>query len=113
MGPVSLIVLAVAAIAFSAGGIMIGKLMVKGSKNPQKGEPYECGIPTKTTPWNQFNIGYYLFRIVVPDLRRRVDLHVSMGCSSEKDRDCSPGRDCDLHFHIIHGAFYMPIKKEH
>lgn len=64
MGPVSLIVLAVAAIAFSAGGIMIGKLLVKGSKNPQKGEPYECGIPTKTTPWNQFNIGYYLFALL-------------------------------------------------
>ena len=64
MGPVSLIVLVVAAIAFSAGGIMIGKLLVKGSKNPQKGEPYECGIPTKTTPWNQFNIGYYLFALL-------------------------------------------------
>ena len=64
MGPVSLIVLTIAAIVFSAGGLLTGKLFVKGSKNPQKGQAYECGIPTQTSPWNQFNVGYYLFALL-------------------------------------------------
>jgi NADH-quinone oxidoreductase subunit A len=52
MGPVSLIVLTIAAIAFSAGGLLIGKIFTKGSKNLQKGQAYECGIPTQTSPWH-------------------------------------------------------------
>jgi len=64
MGPVSLIVLTIAAIVFSAGGLLAGKLFTKGSKNPQKGQAYECGIPTQTSPWNQFNVGYYLFALL-------------------------------------------------
>lgn len=64
MGTVSLIALILAAIGFSAGGILIAKIFVRGSKNPQKGEPYECGIPSKGSPWNQFNIGYYLFALL-------------------------------------------------
>ncbi|HEU0109906.1 MAG TPA: NADH-quinone oxidoreductase subunit A [Flavisolibacter sp.] len=64
MGPVSLIVLTIAAIAFSAGGILVGKLFTRGSKNLQKGQPYECGIPTSTSPWHQFNVGYYLFALL-------------------------------------------------
>ena len=64
MGPISLIVLTIAALLFSAGGILAGKLSNKGSKNPQKGQPYECGIPTQTSPWHQFNVGYYLFALL-------------------------------------------------
>ena len=64
MGSVSLIVLTIAAILFSAGGIMVSKLFVKGSKNPQKGQAYECGIPTVTSPWKQFHVGYYLFALL-------------------------------------------------
>ena len=64
MGPVSLIVLTIAAIVFSAGGLLAGKLFTKGSKNPQKGQAYECGIPTQTSPWQQFNVGYYLFALL-------------------------------------------------
>lgn len=64
MGPISLIVLTVAAIAFSAGGILVGRLFNKGSKNLQKGQAYECGIPTLTSPWQQFNVGYYLFALL-------------------------------------------------
>lgn len=59
-----MIVLTIAAILFSAGGILAGKLFNKGSQNPQKGQPYECGIPTSTSPWNQFNVGYYLFALL-------------------------------------------------
>lgn len=64
MGPFSLIVLLLAAVLFSAGGLLTAKLLNKGSKNPQKGQPYECGIPTHTSPWNQFNVGYYLFALL-------------------------------------------------
>lgn len=64
MGSFSLIVLLIAAILFSAGGLLTAKLLNKGSHNPQKGQPYECGIPTHTSPWNQFNVGYYLFALL-------------------------------------------------
>jgi len=64
MGPASLIILILAAIAFSVGGITISKILVKGIKNPQKGQPYECGIPSTGSPWNQFSVGYYLFALI-------------------------------------------------
>ena len=64
MGASSLIVLILAAIAFSAGGMAVAKIFVKGSRNPQKGQTYESGIPSKGSPWNQFNVGYYLFALV-------------------------------------------------
>jgi len=64
MGPASLIILILAAIAFSFGGIFVSKILVKGSQNPQKGQAYECGIPAKGSPWNQFNVGYYLFALI-------------------------------------------------
>ena len=64
MGAISLIALLIAAIVFSAGGIIIGKIFVKGSKNAQKGQAYECGIPTDSSPWHQFNVGYYLFALL-------------------------------------------------
>lgn len=64
MGAAALLVLLFAAVAFSAGGILVAKLLVKGSSNPQKGHAYECGIPTEGTPWNHFNVGYYLFALL-------------------------------------------------
>src|ERR1041384_3491466 len=64
MGSSSMVVLVCAAVAFSAGGILVAKILVKGTKNPAKGQPYECGIPTQGTPWNQFNVGYYLFALI-------------------------------------------------
>jgi NADH-quinone oxidoreductase subunit A len=64
MGSASLIVLIAAAIAFSAGGILVSRLFVKGSKNKAKGEPYECGIQTVGKTWIQFNVGYYLFALI-------------------------------------------------
>ena len=64
MGPSSLIVLTIAAIVFAGGGIAVARFLVKGTKNPAKGEAYECGIPSQGSPWNQFNIGYYLFALL-------------------------------------------------
>ena len=64
MGSASLILLTIAAIAFAGGGIAVAKFLVKGTKNPVKGQAYECGIPSEGSPWNQFNIGYYLFALI-------------------------------------------------
>lgn len=64
MGSASLIVLLAAGVLFSAGGIAVAHLFVKGTKNPQKGQAYECGVPSTGTPWNQFNVGYYLYALI-------------------------------------------------
>lgn len=64
MGAGSLIALMIAAIAFSGIALAISKFVLKATTNKQKGEPYECGIPTTGPSWIQFNVGYYLFAIV-------------------------------------------------
>lgn len=64
MGSFSLIMLAMSAVAFSAGGIAVAKILVKGTKNAQKGQTYECGVPTLGPSWIQFNVGYYLFALI-------------------------------------------------
>jgi NADH-quinone oxidoreductase subunit A len=64
MGAGSLIALMIAAISFSGIAILISKIVLKATKNKQKGEPYECGIPTQGPSWIQFNVGYYLFALI-------------------------------------------------
>lgn len=64
MGASSLIVLIIAAIAFAGIAILISKFVLKATTNKQKGEPYECGIPTKGKTWVQLNVGYYLFALI-------------------------------------------------
>ncbi len=64
MGATSLIVLVLAALTFSIIAILIAKVVTKSTKNKQKGEPIECGIPTVGPSWIQFNVGYYLFALI-------------------------------------------------
>ena len=64
MGAGSLIMLVLCGIAFAGGGILLSRALAKTSKNPVKGEAYECGIPTSGTSWIQFNVGYYLFALI-------------------------------------------------
>ena len=64
MGASSMIVLILAGLAFSIIAILVAKLVTKGTKNAQKSEPYECGIPTIGKTWIQLNVGYYLFALV-------------------------------------------------
>lgn len=64
MGASSMIVLIIAALAFSSIAILIAKLVTKATKNPQKGQPYECGIPTTGKTQIQLNVGYYLFALI-------------------------------------------------
>ena len=55
---------------FLVGAIFVGLVLILSgviapkSINPQKFEPYECGIPTQGVTWLQFNVGYYLFAIL-------------------------------------------------
>ncbi len=64
MGAASMIVLILAALAFSGFAVLISKALLTATKNPQKGEAYECGIPTQGKTWVQFNVGYYLFALI-------------------------------------------------
>ena len=64
MGAASLIVLICSGLAFAGIAMLISKLVLKATTNKQKGEPYECGIPTQGTTWRQLNVGYYLFALV-------------------------------------------------
>ena len=54
----------VTAIVMVGAALLIAWLLAPRSFNPQKGEAYECGIPTRGTSWMQFRIGYYLFAIL-------------------------------------------------
>lgn len=42
----------------------VAKLIGPRSYNPVKGEPFECGIPTRGSSWIPSHIGYYLFAIL-------------------------------------------------
>jgi NADH:ubiquinone oxidoreductase subunit 3 (subunit A) len=64
MGASSLIVLIIAALAFSSIAILIARLVTKATRNPHKAEPYECGLPTQGKTWIQLNVGYYLFALI-------------------------------------------------
>lgn len=45
-------------------GMWVAGLISPRSFNPQKGEAYECGIPTRGESMSQFKVGYYLFAIL-------------------------------------------------
>ena len=45
-------------------GLWLAGLIGPRSYAPQKGEAYECGIPTRGESMVQFKVGYYLFAIL-------------------------------------------------
>ena len=55
---------AITGIALVALALWIAGLISPRSYNAQKGEPYECGIPTRGESMAQFKVGYYLFAIL-------------------------------------------------
>lgn len=59
-----LVVVLLTAIAFVGIVIALSNAIAPRSYNPQKMEPYECGIPTRGKSWMQFRVGYYLFAIL-------------------------------------------------
>jgi len=64
MGTEAIIVLFIAGVVLVAGANLLSNLISHKSDNPQKREPYECGIKTIGPTWVQFKVGYYLFAIL-------------------------------------------------
>lgn len=62
------VVLAIVALLTGAGlvwlAMWLAGLISPRSFNPQKGEAYECGIPTRGESMARFHVGYYLFAIL-------------------------------------------------
>ena len=46
------------------GALVIAWLIGPRSFTKKKGEPFECGIPTRDDSMAQFHVGYYLFAIL-------------------------------------------------
>ena len=59
-----LIVVILTAITIVIVALGIAQAISPRSYNRQKGESYECGIPTQGKSWMQFKVGYYLFAIL-------------------------------------------------
>ena len=59
-----LVVVFLTGIVLVTAALLIAWLISPRSYNRQKGEAYECGIPTHGTSWMQFEVGYYLFAIL-------------------------------------------------
>lgn len=59
-----LIVVIITAIVLVGVALGLARLVSPRSFNRQKGEAYECGIPTRGRSWMQFKAGYYLFAIL-------------------------------------------------
>jgi len=64
MGSENLVLFFIVGAVVVGGAIIFSSLVAPKSKNDQKSEPYECGIPTFGLSWIQFNVGYYLFAIL-------------------------------------------------
>ena len=62
-----LVVVILTANALVAVALGIARAVSPRSYNPQKGEAYECGIPTRGRSWMQFKVGYYLYAIRYPE----------------------------------------------
>lgn len=62
------VVFALVALLTGAGlvwlAMWLAGLISPRSFNPQKGEAYECGIPTRGESMARFHVGYYLFAIL-------------------------------------------------
>ncbi|MDR1273322.1 MAG: NADH-quinone oxidoreductase subunit A [Odoribacteraceae bacterium] len=58
------VVVLITAIVLVVAALGIAKLVSPRAFNLQKGEAYECGIPTRGSSWMQFKVGYYLFAIL-------------------------------------------------
>ncbi|MFZ1805591.1 MAG: NADH-quinone oxidoreductase subunit A [Cyclobacteriaceae bacterium] len=64
MGAEALIIFFFCGVIMVGAGVLVSNLVAPRSKNDQKDEPYECGIPTQGPSMIQFKVGYYLFAIL-------------------------------------------------
>jgi len=56
--------LLIAAVFFSGTAMLVSRLFVRATRNPQKGTTIECGVPTQGPSRVQFHVGYYLFALI-------------------------------------------------
>ena len=77
-----LVVVILTAIALVAVALGIARAISPRSYNSQKGEAYECGIPTRGRSWMQFKVGCY----PLPDVRCGNSIFISLGCSGTRPR---------------------------
>ncbi|MCR5469943.1 NADH-quinone oxidoreductase subunit A [Xylanibacter ruminicola] len=59
-----LITVLLTALTLVAGAYVVAKLIGPRSYAKVKGEPYECGIPTRGSSWLPISVGFYLFAIL-------------------------------------------------
>ena len=59
-----LITVILTAVVLVVGAYVVAKLVGPRSYNPVKGQPFECGFPTRGTSWIPVHVGYYLFAIL-------------------------------------------------
>lgn len=59
-----LITVLITAIVLVAAAYVIAKIIGPRSYNKVKGEPFECGIPTRGSSWIPVHVGCYLFAIL-------------------------------------------------
>lgn len=64
MNSTLLITVLLTAVTLVAAAYVIAKLIGPRSYNKVKGEPFECGIPTRGSSWLPVSIGFYLFAIL-------------------------------------------------
>lgn len=58
------VVAALTGVGLVAIALVLAGLISPRSFNPQKGEAYECGVPTRGESMSQFKVGYYLYAIL-------------------------------------------------
>jgi NADH-quinone oxidoreductase subunit A len=58
------LVVFITALVLVGAALLIAGFVAPRSWSKCKGEPYECGIPTRGSSWMQFRVGYYLFAIL-------------------------------------------------
>ena len=58
------VVAALTGFGLVALALWLAGLISPRSFNPQKGEAYDCGIPTRGESMSQFKVGYYLYAIL-------------------------------------------------
>lgn len=59
-----LVTVLLTAVVLVVGAYVIAKLIGPRSYNPVKGQPFECGVPTRGSSWLPVNVGYYLIAIL-------------------------------------------------
>lgn len=59
-----LITVLITAVFLVVAAYVTAKLLGPRTYNRVKGEPFECGIPTRGSSWLPMHVGYYLFAIL-------------------------------------------------